>query len=224
MGRRKRLYPANLLTELSLNEETGTNIDYENLSTDQLEGLNYVLSCLTERNRILIREYYENYKSRRQIAEEYHLTENRVRQCISHALSALNGNGRMFAYITNGYCANVEYLTRQLAEEETTYRQKRGICGSEHLFYQDIYELSFPIRIYRALKINQIHTVRELLIRICAGYHIRNLGDISKAQILEKLTMENLLPVHFEIEPLPASLPQLNREAEIFRKLNSCDI
>ena len=66
MGRRKRLYPANLLTELSLNEEMGTNIDYENLSADQLEGLNYVLSCLTERNRLLIREYYENYKSRRQ--------------------------------------------------------------------------------------------------------------------------------------------------------------
>ena len=65
MGRRKRLYPANLLTELSLNEEMGTNIDYENLSADQLEGLNYVLSCLTERNQILIREYYENYKSRR---------------------------------------------------------------------------------------------------------------------------------------------------------------
>ena len=58
MGRRKRLYPANLLTELSLNEEMGTNIDYENLSADQLEGLNYVLSYLTERNQILIREYY----------------------------------------------------------------------------------------------------------------------------------------------------------------------
>lgn len=224
MGRRKRLYPSNLLTELSLNEEMETNIDYENLNADQLEGLNYVLSCLTERNRLLIREYYENYKSRRQIAEQYHLTENRVRQCISRALGSLNGNGRMFAYITNGYCANVEYLTHQLAEEETIYRQRRGICGSEHLFYQDIYELSFPTRIYRALKINQIHTVRELLIRTCAGYHIRNLGDISKAQILEKLTMENLLLVHFEIESLPASLPQLNREAEIFRKLNSCDI
>ena len=224
MGRRKRLYPANLLTELSLNEEMGTNIDYENLSADQLEGLNYVLSCLTERNRLLIREYYENYKSRRQIAEQYHLTENRERQCISRALGDLNGNRQMFAYITKGYCANVEYLTHQLAEEETIYRQRRGICGSEHLFYQDIYELSFPTRIYRALKINQIHTVRELLIRTCAGCRIRNLGDISKAQILEKLTMENLLPVHFEIEPLPASLPQLNGEAEIFRKLNSCDI
>ena len=224
MGRRKRLYPANLLTELSLNEEMGTNIDYENLSADQLEGLNYVLSCLTERNRLLIREYYENYKSRRQIAEQYHLTENRVRQCISRTLGDLNGNRRMFAYITNGYCANVEYLTHQLAEEETIYRQRRGICGSEHLLYQDINELSFSTRIYRALKINQIHTVRELLIRTCAGCRIRNLGDISKAQILEKLTMENLLPVHFEIEPLPASLPQLNRDAEIFRKLNSCDI
>lgn len=224
MGRRKRLYPANLLTELSLNEEMGTNIDYEKLNADQRNGLDYALSCLTERNQILIREYYENYKSRRQIAGHYHLTENRVRQCIAHALRGLKGNNRMFFYITNGYQGNIEHLTRQLTEEESFYKQIRGICSSDHLFYQDIYELSFPMRIYRALKINQIHTVRELLIRTCAGCRIRNLGDISKAQILEKLTMENLLPIHFEIEPLPDSLPQLNREAEIFRKLNSCDI
>ena len=224
MGRRKRLYPANLLTELSLNEEMGTNIDYENLNADQRNGLDYVLFRLTERNQILIREYYENYKSRRQIAEQYHLTENRVRQCISRALGDLNGNRRMFAYITKGYCANVEYLTHQLAEEETIYRQRREICSSNHIFYQDIYELSFPAKIQRALKINQIHTVRELLIWTCAGFHIRNLRDISKKQIREKLTVENLLPVHFEIDPLPVSLPKLDIEAEIFRRLNSCEI
>ena len=85
--------------------------------------------------------------------------------------------------------------------------------------YQDIYELSFPTRIYRALKINQIHTVRELLIQTCAGCRIRNLGDISKIQIREKLIVEKLLPVHFEVESLPDSLPQLDIEAEIFRKL-----
>ena len=224
MGRRKRLYPANLLTELSLNEEMGTNIDYENLNADQRNGLDYVLSCLTERNQILIREYYENYKSRRQIAGHYHLTENRVRQCIAHALRGLKGNNRMFFYITNGYQGNIEHLTRQLTEEESFYKQIRGICSSDHLFYQDIYELSFPMRIYRALKINQIHTVRELLIWTCAGFHIRSLGDISKKQIREKLTVENLLPVHFEIDPLPVSLPKLDIEAEIFRRLNSCEI
>lgn len=224
MGRRKRLYPMNLLTELSLNQEMETNIDYENLTADQLAGLNFVLSCLSERNRILIHEYYENYKSRHQIAEQYHLTENRVRQCIAHALRTLNRNRRMFAYIINGYHANVMYLTRQLNEEETIYKQKRESCGSEHLLYQDIYELSFPTRIYRALKINQIHTVRELLIQTCAGCRIRNLGDISKTQIREKLIVEKLLPVHLEVESLPDSLPQLDIEAEIFRKLNSYDI
>ena len=151
MGRRKRLYPMNLLTELSLNQEMETNIDYENLTADQLAGLNFVLSCLSERKRILIHEYYENYKSRHRIAEQYHLTENRVRQCIAHALRTLNRNRRMFAYIINGYHANVMYLTRQLNEEETIYKQKRESCGSEHLLYQDIYELSFPTRIYRAL-------------------------------------------------------------------------
>ena len=39
MGRRKRWYPMNLLTELSLNQEMGTNIDYENLSKDMAEQM-----------------------------------------------------------------------------------------------------------------------------------------------------------------------------------------
>ena len=92
MGKRKRLYPENLLMELSLSLETGIDIDYENLTDDQLIGLEYVLSLLTERSQALIHEYYKNNKSRKQIAEQYHLTENRVRQCIGHALRDLSKN------------------------------------------------------------------------------------------------------------------------------------
>ena len=224
MGRRKRLYPMNLLTELSLNQEMGTNIDYENLSEDQLAGLHYALSCLTERNRLLIREYYENYKSRRQLAETYRLPESYIRQCIARALRDFSGNTKMFSYITNGYQANMECLTRQLAEEEALYKQKRGICDKSHLFYQDVTALRFPARINTALRWTDIQTVRELLIWICAGFRIRNLGEISIERIFEKLPAENLLPANFQVEVLPNSLPRLNIEAEVFGKLNSYDI
>ena len=139
MGKRKRLYPENLLMELSLSLETGMDIDYENLTDDQLIGLEYVLSLLTERSQALIHEYYKNNKSRKQIAEQYHLTENRVRQCIGHALRDLSKNKEMFFYIAKGYQANVQYLTEQLNNEELFYKKQRGICSNdEHIFYQEI--------------------------------------------------------------------------------------
>lgn len=223
MGKRKRLYPVNLLTELFVNEETGMNIDYENLSGDQQAGLEYVLSCLTERDRILIWEYYENYKSKRQIGEQYHLTEGRTRQCLAHALRNISGNNQMFFYITNGYQANIEHLIRLLDEEEV-YKQKRAIRDQSHLFYQNVSVLMFPARINTALRWTEIRTVRELLIWICAGFRIRNLGDISKARICDRLIAENLLPANFQVEMLSNSLPRLNIEYEVFRKLNSYDI
>ena len=139
MGKRKRLYPENLLMELSLSLETGIDIDYENLTDDQLIGLEYVLSLLTERSQALIHEYYKNNKSRKQIAEQYHLTENRVRQCIGHVLRDLSKNKEMFFYIAKGYQANVQYLTEQLNNEEVFYKKQRGICSNdEHIFYQEI--------------------------------------------------------------------------------------
>lgn len=225
MGKRKRLYPENLLMELSLSLETGMDIDYENLTDDQLIGLEYVLSLLTERSQALIHEYYKNNKSRKQIAEQYHLTENRVRQCIGHALRDLSKNKEMFFYIAKGYQANVQYLTEQLNNEELFYKKQRGIFSNdEHIFFQEIGALMLPTRVINALKKMRILTVRDLLVCICAGVRIRNLGDLSRAQICERLAAENLLPSNYKSEILPASLPRLNIEVEIFRSLNSYDI
>lgn len=84
--------------------------------------------------------------------------------------------------------------------------------------------MRFPARINTALRWTDIQTVRELLIWICAGFRIRNLGEISIERIFEKLTAENLLPANFQVEVLPNSLPRLNIEAEVFGKLNSYDI
>ena len=81
-----------------------------------------------------------------------------------------------------------------------------------------------PTRVINALKKMRILTVRDLLVCICAGVRIRNLGDLSRAQICERLAAENLLPSNYKSEILPASLPRLNIEVEIFRSLNSYDI
>ena len=68
------------------------------------------------------------------MAEEYHLTENRVRQCISRALGDLNGNRRMFAYITNGYCANVEILPISWLKKKQFIDREEGFAAVSIFF------------------------------------------------------------------------------------------
>lgn len=216
MGTRKSMYPANLLSALSLSQ----NMEYEKLTADQLEGLQYVLSGLTERNQILIQEYYGDCKSLKEIALRYHLTENRVRQCIAQALRILNHSHEKLLYIANGYHANVRYLTECLEKSESLYKRKVGIDNEQSIFYQNIERLSLPTRINTALKKSGVQTVRDLLIWVCAGFRIRNLGATSRTQIIERLSEENLLPETFVPDDLPDMLPRLNVEVEVFRRLN----
>lgn len=81
-----------------------------------------------------------------------------------------------------------------------------------------------PTRVINALKKMRILPVRNLLVCICAGARIRNLGNLSRAQICERLLAKNLLPANYKPVILTASLPRFNIEVEIFRALNSYDI
>ena len=44
MKKRYKEYPANLLEAMKVNEIMGSDLDYENLSEDQMQGLTYALS------------------------------------------------------------------------------------------------------------------------------------------------------------------------------------
>ena len=217
MGRRKSGYPANLLAALSQSQD----IEYKELTADQMEGLRYVLSGLTERNQILIQEYYKNCNSLREIAQRYHLTENRVRQCIAQALRIMGQSHEKLLYITNGYHSNVQYLIECLEKNESLYKRKVGIDNEQSIYYQNIERLSLPTRINTALNRSGVQTVRDLLIWVCAGFRIRNLGAISRTQIIERLSEENLLPETYVPDDLSNMLPRLNVEVEVFRRLNA---
>ncbi len=82
-------YPANLLDMLHLNELCESNMDYGNLMKDQLKGVEYILSCMPESERIILRLYYCKCMSRKAIAEEHHLCEERIRQITEEALKRL---------------------------------------------------------------------------------------------------------------------------------------
>ena len=79
MKKRYNEYPANLLAAMKVNEIMGSDLDYENLSEDQMQGLTYALSALTEREMIVLTENYKEEMSVKAIADMHYLTESRVK-------------------------------------------------------------------------------------------------------------------------------------------------
>lgn len=218
MGKRKN-YPANLLDALHFNETLGTNIEYEKLTADQLRGVEYIFSRLTERERLVLSDYYKEGMSRKAISEQYQIGENLIRRIIEKALRKLRAR-EWLSYVGNGYEANTKYLEEQLRTEEFQYCLARGITDRTHIYYQGIECLNLPTKIYNPLKRANIRTVRDLLIFVCSARHIRNLGDVSMALVNVILEKENLLPEDYKKVDM-GCIPQLDLELSIFQKLNS---
>ncbi len=113
-------------------------------------------------------------------------------------------------------------MEEQLRTEESKFCTTRGIADRTHLFYQEVERLDLPVRIKRVLRREDVRSVRELLIAICAERRIYQLGEISLRVIREILEKENLMPENFKESAMPV-IPRLDLEAIIFKKLNSCE-
>lgn len=216
--RRKKNYPANLLTVLHLNELLGTDIDYEKLTEDQMKGVEYMLSALTERERTVLHCRYRDGMTGKEITARYHLTEKRVRSIIEEAFKKIRVEAWLF-YAANGYEANRKRMKEQLKTAESVFCTARGITDRTHIFYQGIECLDLPVKIDNSLKRAGIRTVRELLIFICSDGHARNFGGISFSLVCDRLKKENLLPENFSKCSI-APVPRLDLETIVFRKLN----
>lgn len=215
-------YPANLLEALRLPDLLGVNMNYENLTADQMEGVNYVLSHLTERERIVLDHYYREGMTQAAIAEQYQgITENRVRGMINRALKKMHVK-EWLLYAANGYEANRERLKRQFAAAEARYCAERGIANPAHIYYQGIKSLKLPPRMEKALTRSGFRTVRELLVFVCSprSRYVRNFGTLSLDFARKILERENLLPENFKMSATPC-IPQLDLEASVFQQINA---
>ncbi len=213
-------YPANFLQALHLNELLGTEIDYEVLTEDQKKGVNYLIrSRLTDREGIILDCYYNSTMTGKDIAERYNFRENRVRQIIQEALKKLQVK-ELLLYAADGFEAHKKRMEEQLKAEEAAFCAARGITDQTHIYYQGIERLNLSIRIYHMMSRAGVQTVRDLLMVICSGRHVRNFGELSEAAVREILTGENLLPENFK-RPAWPRVPQLDLEAMIFQELNS---
>jgi len=234
MRNRKQVqsYPANVLQALHLNELLGTNIDYENLTEDQVKGVNYLIcsSPLTEREEIILERYYGSAMTAKEIAEEYNLSKKRVQQIYQRALKKLQVK-ELLLYAAEGFDAHVYRMQEMLKTEEAAYCAARGITDQTHLYYQDIERLNLTVRAEHMMRLDGVQDVRALLLVIASGRSVcvRNFGTGSEAATREILVREGFLPENYEIpvwrywrEPW-RHVPLLDIEAMTFRDLNACE-
>ncbi len=217
-------YPANFLRALHLSELLATDIDYENLTEDQVKGADYLirLPLLTDREGIVLHRYYNSAMTAKDIAERCNLgqiNEDRVRQITKKALKKLQIK-ELLLYAAEGFDSHRRRMEELLEAEETAFCAARGITDRTHIYYQGLEGLNLPANIDRMMSRANVQTVRDLLMVICSGRRVRGFGALSEAAVREILTRKNLLPENFK-RPAWPPVPQLDLEAMIFRELNS---
>lgn len=220
---RKLTYPANLLQAIHLNEKLGTNLDYEDFTVDQKRGLEYYLSVLTPREQCIIEHRYKNRETRKMIAQEFQITEQRVIQIINRALKKLTSDYWLL-YAVQGFENRTAGLQMLIEKQEQEYCNKHHINDRTHLYYQSIENLHCSARVNHSMKNAGIQTVRELLILLQSNptpYRIRNFGAISRQEVTEKLIEEHLLPSETTPLTLKRSMPMQDFTYFAFCRLNN---
>ncbi|MCD7763645.1 MAG: sigma-70 family RNA polymerase sigma factor [Lachnospiraceae bacterium] len=111
-------YPAGLL------EAVGKYVHHElklqtgqDLSDDQMQGLDMVLHQLKERERIALLYRYKDRMTYREIGQKYGVTRSRIEQMLSKCLRKLAHPSR-WGYVVRGYQGQTEYLKAVKKEDE----------------------------------------------------------------------------------------------------------
>lgn len=217
----KHPYPANLLSAIQLNEICGTAMDYATLTTDQMEGLANLLKQLTEREQFVLDKHYHEGISMKALADQYHVTQNRIRQIIRHAVKKCQVK-ELLLYVADGFTARTKALTEQAAQAEQLYCQCFGV-EEAYLYRQKVDALDLSTKVMRTLERAGIHTIRDLV--ILSQYEtglgrIRMLGATSEMQIVTHLQSAGLLPAQYERIPGCPCCMKPDRELAAFRNLN----
>lgn len=212
----KKNYPANLLHAMRLNEIMNTGFDYNKMTPDQQEGLNFLLSCLSERERIILKEYYKDGFSMKEITDRYAgITVNRVRQIVSKALKKMEQKSWL-TYVAEGYEQWMNYQTLRVAYLEFLYQRITGFGELD----DSICRLSFPARIVNALNRSDIKTMKHLILWYIAGqstHRVRNIGAVAIEEIRTALIEKKLIPE--SIQPIILEHTPSNKDFEYYALL-----
>ena len=176
----------------------------EELTIDQELGLHHMLKSLTARERACVEAMFREEKTLREIADDFGVTQERIRQVIAKALRKLRNpvRGR---YLTRGYYAEkteaYEQMIRQvynrIEEERESAKRKmlyelRQIEAETNKYGhhgRPIDDLELSVRSHNALRKANLRCVEQILALpdIKELYKVRNLGTRSALEIVDKL-------------------------------------
>ena len=158
-------YPFNLMCDAFKVDVTDV-IEHINNVWDFNESLEYVLSNLSDRERLTLECRYKNRMSYQEIGDVLNVTRERVRQCKVKALKKLRKS----------------HLTKYL---------RYGMLGVERMKNNKstmIEELKLSTRAYSILKRHGINTLEQLLtLKYSDILEMRNMGRKSTEEIVEKV-------------------------------------
>ena len=179
-------WPENLITEIGLEAVFGTGC-YTPLNDDQLEGLEYALDLLKEKEKTAVILRYREHKTFKETGEHFSLSTERTRQIIRKSILKLRHPNRM-TYYRDGY------LGTQRKREERKRRiresaEKNGLM--ETLNGVDIRECELSVRAFNCLHRAGMETLGQVVERMNRDpweiLRIRNLGIKCLEEVVNKL-------------------------------------
>lgn len=196
-------YPINLLKDVRLNELHGSEVDYENLSLDQRDGINYLMALLEPMEMIMLREHYESRLSVIEISSRYKKHIIKVRKLIESALRKFQ-RPDWAAYIIEGLDQHRLNMEEKISTAETELTQviMKAHPETHYLYhYGFVSQLSLLPHAQKQLRKNGILTIREAMLFVQnAGCYkrIKHLGKQSVEDLIDRLKFLHLLPEPFE--------------------------
>lgn len=146
-------YPINLLKTIAA-EQTRFEFNADELTDDKLDGLNYIISSLTEREKQILQLRYQERKTLREIGEIIGVTLERIRSQEHRAIYRLSSPPRL-GYIKYGKATYERMIAEQKAEKEKEYNE-RG-------FNIPLEELDLSVRAFNNLKKIGCDTVADVV-------------------------------------------------------------
>lgn len=191
----ERSYPENIFFELVGGEA--------NIVSDNVEGLEYVISLLTEREQTILKARYINGETLEEVGKTFGVTRDRIRQIQAKALRKLRHPSRRKYYIKGKSVVEAEIkLLEELHEiekqnylnaikEKWEQQQEERKELHEELKIDvsgEIETLDLSLRSYNCLKRAGINTVGELIQTSASQLKkVRNLGLKSYQEIEQKI-------------------------------------
>ena len=171
-------YPLNLLKAI---EDVKSRFEFmvDTVTEDQIVGLEYALSQLTERERQILSMRYQERKTLKQIGEVIGVTGERIRSQEHRGIYRLR-KPPLLGYIKYGKAAYEKLIDEKKAKKEKEYNE-RG-------FNIPLEELDFTVRAFNNLKKIGCDTVADIVdLSEEKILSVNSLGVKARIEIAQKL-------------------------------------